>query len=105
MDINGAVDEPMIVRFQDRVETVGDDAIAPDGAEVTVRLQDGRSLVSRVEHCAGSASRPMTDSELEQKFTGLAEGVIGPLRTRQVIEMSWGVERLPDVGALARAAA
>ncbi len=46
----------------------------------------------------------MTDSELEQKFTGLAEAVIGPRRTREVIEMSWGVERLPDVGALARAA-
>jgi 2-methylcitrate dehydratase PrpD len=105
MDTDGAVLEPTIARFQDRVETVGDDAIAPDGAEVTVRLQDGRSLVGRVEHCVGSASRPMTDSELEQKFTGLAEGVIGPLRTREVLEMSWGVEGLPDVGALARAAA
>jgi 2-methylcitrate dehydratase PrpD len=105
MDINGAADEPTIARFQDRIETVGDDAIAPDGAEVTVRLQDGRSLISRVEHCVGSASRPMTDGELEQKFSNLAEAVIDPLRTREVIEMSWGVERLPDVGALARAAA
>jgi 2-methylcitrate dehydratase PrpD len=105
MDIAGAADEPTIARFQDRVETVGDDAIASDGAEVTVRLQDGRSLVGRLEHCVGSASRPMTDSELEQKFSSLADGVIGPLRTREVIEMSWGVERLPDVGALARAAA
>ena len=100
-----AVLEPTIAGFQDRVETVGDDAIATDGAEVTVRLQDGRSFVSRVEHCVGSASRPMTDSELERKFTGLAEGVIGPIRTREVIEMCWGVERLADVGALARAAA
>jgi 2-methylcitrate dehydratase PrpD len=105
MDIKGAADEPAVLRFQDKVETVGDDAIAPDGAEVTVRLQDGRSLVSRIEHCVGSASRPMTDSELEQKFTGLAEPVIGPRRTREVIEMSWGVERVSDVGALARAAA
>jgi 2-methylcitrate dehydratase PrpD len=105
MDTSGTVLEPTIVRFQDRVATVGDDAIAPDGAEVTVRLRDGRSLLSRVEHCVGSASRPMTDSDLERKFTGLAEAVIGPLRTRDVLEMSWGVERLADVGALARAAA
>lgn len=100
-----AVREPTIARFQDRIETIGDDAIATDGAEVTVRLPDGSSLVSRVEHCVGSASRPMTDSELEQKFIGLAEAVIGPLRTRDVIGMCWGVERLADVGALARAAA
>jgi 2-methylcitrate dehydratase PrpD len=72
---------------------------------VTVRLQDGRPLVSRVEHCVGSASRPMTDGDLEQKFTDLAEAAIGPVRARDVLEMSWGVERLPDVGALARAAA
>jgi 2-methylcitrate dehydratase PrpD len=105
MDTNTAVLEPTIAGFQDRVETVSDDTIALDGAEVTVRLRDGRSLVSRVEHCVGSASRPMTDSDLEQKFTGLAEGVIGPVRTRDVLGMCWGVERLPDVGALARAAA
>jgi 2-methylcitrate dehydratase PrpD len=105
MDTNSAVLEPTIARFQDRIETVGDDTIALDGAEVTVRLRDGRSLVSRVEHCVGSASRPMTDSELEQKFTGLAEAVIGPLRTRDVLEMCWGLERLPDVAVLARAAA
>jgi 2-methylcitrate dehydratase PrpD len=105
MDTHTAVLEPTIVRFQDRIETIGDDAIAPDGAEVTVRLQDGRLLVGRVEHCVGSASRPMTDSDLEQKFIGLAEVVIGPVRTREVMEMCWGVENLPDVRALARAAA
>lgn len=105
MNINGAADESAVIRFQDKVETVGDDAIAPDGAEVTVSLRDGRSLVSRVEHCVGSASRPMTDGELEQKFIGLAEAVIDPRRTREVLEMSWGVERLSDVAALARASA
>ena len=105
MDTEGAVREPTIARFQDRIETVSDDAIAMDGAEVAVRLRDGRSFVSRVEHCSGSASRPMTDSALEQKFTGLAVPVIGPLRTRDVLDMCWGVESLPDAGALARAAA
>jgi 2-methylcitrate dehydratase PrpD len=105
MDTDSAVLEPTIVRFQDRIETVGDDTIAPDGAEVTVRLQDGRALVSRVEHCSGSASRPMTDRELDKKFAGMADAVIGPVRTREVIEMCWVVERLADVGALARAAA
>jgi hypothetical protein len=47
----------------------------------------------------------MTDIDLERKFIGLAEAVIAPVRAREVLEMSWDVERLPDVGALARAAA
>jgi 2-methylcitrate dehydratase PrpD len=105
MDTKSAVLEPEIVRFQEKVSSVSDDSIATDGAEVTVRLQDGRSLVGRVEHCAGSASCPMTDGDLEQKFTGLAEAVIGPLRTRDVLAMCWDVESLPDAAALARAAA
>lgn len=105
MDTNDAVLEPTIARFRDKVETVGDEAMALDGAEVTVSLKDGRSLLSRVEHCVGSASRPMTDDDLELKFTGMAEAVIGPARAREVLGMSWGVESLPDVGALARTAA
>jgi 2-methylcitrate dehydratase PrpD len=105
LDTNTAVLDPAIVRFQDMIESAGDDSIAPDGAEVTVRLRDGRSLVGRIEHCVGSASRPMTDGDLAQKFTGLAEAVIGSNRTKDVIEMCWGVEHLSDVGALARAAA
>lgn len=105
MDTESAVLEPSIVRFQDKVSVVADDAIAPDGALVTVRLQDGRTLVSRVEHGVGSASRPMTDGDLERKFVGQAEPVIGPLRTREVLEMSWGVERLVDVGTLPKSAA
>jgi 2-methylcitrate dehydratase PrpD len=105
MDTQSAVLEPRIVGFQEKITTVGDDAVAKDAAEVTVRLLDGRLFTLRVEHCVGSASRPMTDGDLEQKFAGLAEAVIGPARTRAVIDMSWGVESLSDVGALARAAA
>lgn len=105
MDTESAVLDPTVTRFQDKVAAIADDAIAPDGTEVTVRLRDGRTLVGRVEHCVGSESRPMTDSDLEQKFIGMAEPVIGLARTRNLLEMTWGVERLPDVGALARAAA
>lgn len=105
MDTMSAVQQPSIVRFRDLIEVTRDEAIAPDATEVTVRLHDGRALVSRIEHCVGSASRPMSDADLDRKFAGLAEGVIGAARTRQVLEMSWGVEGLSDVGALPRAAA
>lgn len=105
LDTDSAVLDPAIADFQDRIEAVADDSIATDGAEVTVRLRDGRSFISRIEHCTGSASRPMTDRDLEQKFTGLAEPVIGAGRTRELIAMSWGVEALADVGQLARTAA
>lgn len=105
MDTESAVRDPAIVGFQEKIKTIADSTLAGDGAEVTLWLRDGRSFVSRIEHCIGSASRPMTDMELEQKFHGLAEPVIGPVRTQQLIEMTWGVENLRDAGALPRAAA
>lgn len=105
MDTESAVRDAAIVGFQDKIGTIADSGIATDGAEVTLTLRDGRSLVSHIEHGVGSTARPMTDLELEQKFHGLAEPVIGEARTRALIDMTWGVEKLADAGALARAAA
>lgn len=102
LDTASAVLDPAIVRFQQRIGTVADDAFGLDAAEVTVNMRDGGTLVSRIEHCVGSASRPMTDSDLERKFAGLAEPAIGATRTRRLIDMSWEVERLDDAGAIAR---
>jgi hypothetical protein len=47
----------------------------------------------------------MSDSDLEQKFLGLAEPVVGAARARELIEKTWGVTALDDAGELARAAA
>jgi 2-methylcitrate dehydratase PrpD len=96
--------EPVIVAFQDRITAVRDDAITPDAAEVTVLLRDGRKLTSRVEHCIGSESQPMTDEQLEDKFLDLAETSIGVDRGRRLIAACRAIETAADVGAIAREA-
>jgi 2-methylcitrate dehydratase PrpD len=99
-----AVRDPMLMAFQDKVEAVGDSAMAADAAEVTVTLKDGHSHTCRVDHCIGSATNPMTDAQLTRKFGELAEPVIGTARSRELADRSWSVERMGDVGELARAA-
>jgi hypothetical protein len=47
----------------------------------------------------------MSDADLERKFAGLAEPVVGAARTRELIERTWNLPELPDAGELARAAA
>ena len=47
----------------------------------------------------------MSDADLERKFFGLAEPVVGAARTRELIEQTWGLAALADAGELARAAA
>lgn len=99
------VHDPDIGAFQDRISAVENPALATDAARMTVRLHDGRTLSVHIEHCLGSASNPMSDAQLEEKFTALSQDVIGPERTRKLISMCRNVDDLADAGAIAREAA
>jgi 2-methylcitrate dehydratase PrpD len=99
-----AVRDPAIMAFQDKVEAIGDPSLKGDATEVTITLRDGGSHTCRIEHCTGSASTPMTDAQLTQKFSDLAGPVIGAARTKDLVDRSWAVEGTANVGELARAA-
>ena len=105
MDTATAVKDPGLMAFQDKVEATLNPAFAADSTQVTVTMTDGKRHVCKIEHGIGSAARPMTNAELERKFIDLAEPVIGPARTRELVGKSWDVEALADAGDLARAAA
>ena len=47
----------------------------------------------------------MSDSDLEAKFMGLAEGVLPPAKTKRLIDLLWRVEKLQGAGELVKAAA
>jgi len=47
----------------------------------------------------------MSDADLERKFSGLAEPVVGAARTRELIGRTWEIAASADAGELARAAA
>jgi 2-methylcitrate dehydratase PrpD len=91
--------------FRGRVEATLDPNRAADSAAVTVTMADGSRYVSQIEHGVGSAARPMTDTELEVKFSGMAVPVLDEQRTRALMRQCWDLEDLSDAGALARAAA
>jgi 2-methylcitrate dehydratase PrpD len=101
---DATVRDPAIRAFQDKVDVAGDANMAADAAEVTITLKDGRGHTCRIDHCIGSASNPMTDAQLTRKFGELAAPVIGTARARELADRSWSVERMSDVGDLARAA-
>jgi len=45
---------------------------------------------------------PMTDKQLETKFSDLAEGVIPAATIRRVMDACWNVENLPNAAEIAR---
>ena len=80
-------------------------SLAGDATVVTLTMTDGTKLSRRIDHCIGSAINPMTNADLEDKFVGLSEPVVGATRTREIVAKTWDVAALADAGELARACA
>src|SRR5262249_43702820 len=105
MDTESAVRNPTLMRFQSRVAATLDPSLKADQAVVTITLTDGAPHTCRIDHGIGSRTNPMSDADLEAKFQGLVEPVVGAARARELIARTWAVTDLPDAGELARAAA
>jgi 2-methylcitrate dehydratase PrpD len=89
-----------IVALRDRVSVSIDKAMHEDQARIAITLKDGRRLEKFIEHAKGSVEQPMTDAELEDKYAGLAEGVLPAAQARKVMELCRQVETLPDASVL-----
>ncbi|WP_237478753.1 MmgE/PrpD family protein [Lichenibacterium dinghuense] len=100
-----AVTDPRVVAVRKAVTAEVDPAIRADQVDMTVTLKDGRVLHKFIEHAVGSQANPMTDAQLEGKFTDLCEGILPPDRVKRLIDLCWGVWDLPDVGEIGRAGA
>ena len=77
----------MILALRERVSAAVDRAIAEDQVRVTITMKDGKRLEKYIEHCVGSARNPMTDAQLEAKFTALAEGILPARRVRRLMDL------------------
>jgi 2-methylcitrate dehydratase PrpD len=98
------VRDPVVTALRARVTAVVDPAVQKDQARIAITLADGRRLERFVEHAVGSVERPMSNADLEGKFMGLAEGVLTPAATRQLMDLCWSVDTLASASDLARAA-
>jgi hypothetical protein len=82
------------------------DPALPDGLEqhawsrVTVRLRDGRTLVSPARGASGHPDHPLTDAQLRAKFLGCAVPVLGADAAEGVADQLAHLEDVPDVRAL-----
>ncbi len=100
-----AVLDPAVVALRSRVEVLPDAAIPSDQVFVTLKTRDGRTFDKHIEHAIGSVERPMTNADLDEKFRGLADGILTKPQASKLLAMCWSVESLPDVATLATAGA
>ena len=99
-----AIKDPVIIALRDRVSTRIDPAIKEDQVRVVITLKDGRKLEKYIDQAIGSVKNPMSDKDLETKFTGLADGILPPDQVRTVMDLCWKIATLPAASALAQAA-
>ena len=78
----------------------GDDSIDEVSANVTAVLLDGRRVHVFVEHAIGSLKNPMTDTQLEAKFQGLSDPILGADKTSDLINACWAIGGAANVNAV-----
>ncbi|MCC7346663.1 MAG: MmgE/PrpD family protein [Variibacter sp.] len=102
---DACVNDPAVAALRRRIAVEVDEAIAPEGAAVSVHLTDGRRHDAVVRYARGSAQRPMTDGEIEQKLRANAR-LWDPDASRDaLVEAVWALDQAPDAGAVMALAA
>jgi 2-methylcitrate dehydratase len=68
--------------------------------DLEIILKSGARKGVRVEYHRGHWKNPMTDAEMEEKFRSMAREQLSADRVDNLLDLLWGLERLPQVGAL-----
>ena len=99
---DAVVNRPDVVALRRKVQATVDDSIDEAAVDMTAVLTDGRRVHVRVDHAIGSLQRPLSDRQLEAKFSQLAEPVLGAERVGRITQACWQLAGLRDVRELIR---
>ncbi len=89
-----------VVALRDKVNAVVDPSVREESVFVTAHLQDGREIKVHVEHAIGSLQRPMTDTNLENKFHDLSDPILGSDKVSSLLKICWNLGHEPNLKAL-----
>jgi len=99
--------DPKIVNLIEKIKTVRDsdfDWISPSSnsnpSRVKIKLKGGREFSKKVGIAKGNPEKPLSEKELENKFRGCAETIIGREGVDQSIDMIWNLEKIQDINQL-----
>ena len=88
-----------------KVEVVADpeiEKVFPALQRVIVHIDttDGRSFSKQLDYPKGDPRNPLTDQEVDEKFSALAEGVLSKGAQKRVKDAVWNLERISSVSEL-----
>jgi 2-methylcitrate dehydratase PrpD len=97
---DAVVNRADMVALRRKVVATVDDSIDEASADVTAVLHDGRRVHVFVEQAIGSLKNPMSDTQLEAKFQGMSDPILGAGRTSELINACWALGDSANVQAL-----
>ncbi len=95
--------DPVILELIEKI-TVEPDPTIPEkgrGGSSEITLKDGTRYFLRIDEPHGFGNDPLTDAELEEKFTKLASKVMSAEQIKTIIDTIWNVDQCDDVSKLA----
>lgn len=98
------VQEPAIVGVRDRTDINVTSSMREDECRIRATLKDGRTVEHYIEFASGSLENPLTDAQLDTKFTDLVAPILGSDRATTLIGIVRDFENQPDLSGLIQAA-
>ncbi len=94
--------DPVLLDLMQRIEVVQDpecDAAWPEAILniLTVRTSDGRQHTASVPYYTGHFKKPMSDSDVEDKFLRLTTGLLDESRQRAALDRIWHLDEETDL--------
>ncbi len=94
--------DPAVQALRTRVQIKASDSLRLDQAIAKITTQSGAIVEVKIEHATGTVANPISDKDLEKKFLGNAEPVLGATQAAVVAKQIWALDQLADVGDLVR---
>ena len=100
---NGAdVNDPALTAWRELMTVETDARLTPGQAQVRIALADGGFAERAIEHASGSPQRPLSDTQLRDKFLELAQRTLDDRATAALYEECVSLARVADVAQLRR---
>lgn len=97
---DATVNEATIRRVRELAVAEGDASVTEDQSRVRVTLQNGQSYEHFVAQSLGNVHRPLSDRQLDQKFTDQAVLALPAARAEQLLDRCWHVDTLDSLEPL-----
>ena len=101
-----SVDRPEVQRLTGLIKLEYDDTQEPvvvnagGHVDVTINMSAGSSVTTRIEQAGGTPEYPLSDEELNQKFTSCASRTLNSSQVDQALSQVYALQDLPNIGEL-----